>query len=265
MRPAKIMLVAGSLAVLTVLLTAGILLAAGSRPLTDADERTATMPEKRDTEGQVSGGASADGAATNDANANGVSANETNANGADKANADTTTEVATLAGGCFWCLEAAFEQLRGVTTVESGYTGGTVTDPDYKQVCTGETGHAEVVQITFDPGEISYEQLLAVFFTIHDPTTLNRQGGDVGTQYRSAIYYHDEQQQQAATGFITELSDAGIWPDPIVTEIVPLTEFYAAENYHQEYYQRNSSQPYCQAVINPKLAKLRAKFADKLK
>jgi peptide-methionine (S)-S-oxide reductase len=255
MRLAKIVLVTGSLAVLTVLLTASILLAAGSRLLTDADERTATMTEKRDTEGQVSGGASA--------NANETDANEIDANETDTTNA--TTEVATLAGGCFWCLEAAFEQLRGVTTVESGYTGGTVADPDYKQVCTGETGHAEVVQITFDPGEISYEQLLAVFFTIHDPTTLDRQGGDVGTQYRSAIYYHDERQQQAATGFITELSEAGIWPDPIVTEIVPLAEFYAAENYHQEYYQRNSSQPYCQAVINPKLAKLRAKFADKLK
>ena len=236
MRPAKIVLVAGSLAVLTVLLAAGIL-------PTDADERTATMTEKRDTDGQVSGGASADGA---DA-------------------ADAATEVATLAGGCFWCLEAAFEQLQGVTIVESGYAGGTVADPDYKQVCTGETGHAEVVQITYNPSEISYEQLLAVFFTIHDPTTLDRQGGDVGTQYRSAIYYHDERQQQAATGFIAELSESGIWPDPIVTEIAPLAEFYVAENYHQEYYQRNSSQPYCQAVINPKLAKLRAKFADKLK
>ena len=246
MRPAKIMLVAGSLAALTVLLTAGTL-------PTDADERTATMTEKRDMGGQVSGGADANGASTNAADANGA---ETT---------DTTTEIATLAGGCFWCLEAAFEQLRGVTTVESGYAGGTVADPDYQQVCTGETGHAEVVQITYDPGEISYEQLLAVFFTIHDPTTLDRQGGDVGTQYRSAIYYHDERQQQTATSFIAELSESGIWPDPIVTEIAPLAEFYAADNYHQEYYQRNSSQPYCQAVINPKLAKLRAKFADKLK
>jgi peptide-methionine (S)-S-oxide reductase len=175
------------------------------------------------------------------------------------------TELATLAGGCFWCLEAAFEQLQGVVNVESGYAGGTEAAPTYKQVCTGETGHAEVVQITYDPQRISFEELLTVFFSLHDPTTLNRQGADVGTQYRSAIFTHDDRQRKAAEQLIGELTTAAVWSDPIVTEITPLETFYPAEDYHQEYYQRNGNQPYCRAVIDPKLAKLRAEFADKLK
>lgn len=226
MKPAKLVLVAGGLALAALALSGSLVVS--------ADERTTAMTASRAT-GDPAGEAGA------------------------------TSAVATLAGGCFWCLEAAFEQLRGVTQVTSGYAGGTVADPSYEQVCSGETGHAEVVQIRYDPREISYEELLAVFFTIHDPTTLNRQGADVGTQYRSAIFYQSEPQRETATRLVAELAGAEIWPDPIVTEIVPLEQFYAAENYHQEYYQRNSSQPYCQAVINPKLAKLRAKFADKLR
>jgi peptide-methionine (S)-S-oxide reductase len=175
------------------------------------------------------------------------------------------TQIATLAGGCFWCLEAAFEQLEGVKSVVSGYTGGHVTNPTYTKVCMGTTGHAEAIQITFDPEIISYRELLEVFFTIHDPTTLNRQGADRGTQYRSAIFYHTPEQEVEAERIIKGLEASGIWDQPIVTEVKPLTAFYPAEEYHQQYYRKNPSQGYCQVVINPKLAKLRSKFAAKLK
>ncbi len=174
-------------------------------------------------------------------------------------------EIATLGGGCFWCLEAVFEQLEGVTSVVSGYAGGKVRNPSYEQVCTGTTGHAEVVQITFDPGKIAYRELLEVFFTIHDPTTLNRQGVDVGTQYRSVIFYHSPEQEKAAREVIEELVNSGVWEDPIVTEVKEFQEFYPGEDYHQHYYERNSAQPYCQAVITPKLAKLRQKWIARLK
>jgi peptide-methionine (S)-S-oxide reductase len=173
--------------------------------------------------------------------------------------------VATLAGGCFWCLEAVFDELDGVLEVESGYAGGQVPNPTYRQVCAGTTGHAEVVQITYDPQVISFRELLDVFFTIHDPTTLNRQGNDVGTQYRSAIFYHTPEQKQVAIEAIAALTAAGTWPNKIVTEVAPLTGFYRAETYHQEYYRDNSAQPYCQIVISPKLAKFRKKFAARLK
>ena len=155
------------------------------------------------------------------------------------------TEIATLAGGCFWCLEAVFDDLEGVEDVVSGYSGGSVPNPTYKHVCTGDTGHAEVVQVTFNPDVISYRDLLRVFFTIHDPTTLNRQGADVGTQYRSAIFTHNETQEKVAEEVIAELNDAGLWDDPIVTEVVPIEAFYAAEEYHQEYFRRNPNQGYC--------------------
>ena len=174
-------------------------------------------------------------------------------------------EVATLAGGCFWCLEAVFDDLRGVDSVESGYMGGEVPNPTYRQVCTGTTGHAEIVQVTFDPQVVSFHELLEVFFTIHDPTTLNRQGADTGTQYRSAIFYHSPEQKEIAEKTIVELNAEGIWDAPIVTEIVPLSEFYMAEDYHQEYYAQNASQPYCRAVVAPKVAKFRQKFTGKLK
>jgi len=176
-----------------------------------------------------------------------------------------TTQVATLAGGCFWCLEAVFEQLRGVTGVMSGYSGGRVANPSYEAVCTGMTGHAEVTQVTFDPNQISFRDLLGVFFTIHDPTTLNRQGGDVGTQYRSAIFYHDDEQRRAAEEIVRELEAEHVFDDPIVTKIEPLEAFYPAEEYHREYYRRNPNQGYCRAVIAPKVAKLRSKFLEKLK
>lgn len=174
-------------------------------------------------------------------------------------------EVATLAGGCFWCLEAVYEQLRGVEEVESGYAGGHVPNPTYRQVTTGKTGHAEVVQITYDPAVVSFRELLEVFFTIHDPTTLNRQGADVGTQYRSAIFYHDEDQKQVAEEVIREMEAATIWDDPIVTEVSPLDAFYKAEDYHQEYYRNNAYQPYCQVVIAPKVSKFRQKYLANLK
>ena len=174
-------------------------------------------------------------------------------------------EVATLAGGCFWCLEAVYDALQGVKSVESGYAGGDVPHPSYKQICTGATGHAEVVQIVFDPSMLSFEELLVVFFSIHDPTTLNRQGADVGTQYRSAIFYHDEEQKQVAEALIAEMEAKKIWENPIVTEVTPLDTFYKAEDYHQEYYERNKYQPYCQIVIAPKMAKFRKEYAAKLK
>jgi len=175
------------------------------------------------------------------------------------------SETATLAGGCFWCLEAAFEQLQGINRVVSGYTGGRVKDPDYRAVCEGTTGHAEAVQIEFDPAVISYHDLLGVFFTIHDPTTLNRQGPDAGTQYRSAVYYHSPAQRDDAVATIRELGQAGIWEDPIVTEVVPASEFYPAEPHHQGYFRRNASQSYCAAVVAPKVAKVRKEFFTRLR
>lgn len=175
------------------------------------------------------------------------------------------TEVATLAGGCFWCLEAVFDDLEGVTDVVSGYSGGRVPHPTYKQVCTGETGHAEVVQIRFDPAVVSYRDLLKVFFAIHDPTTRNRQGGDIGTQYRSAIFYHSPAQREAAEETIAELTAAKVWDSPIVTEVTPFEAFYPAEDYHQEYFRHNPTQPYCQAVVAPKVAKFRKQFLSRLK
>jgi len=176
-----------------------------------------------------------------------------------------TREVATLAGGCFWCLEAVFEQLQGVERVVSGYAGGAPANPTYKQVCTGTTGHAEVVQITFDPAVLSYRDLLEIFFAFHDPTTLNRQGHDQGTQYRSAIFFHSPEQKRDADEVITELTRLNVFDDPIVTEVSPMTTFYPAEDYHQGYYRENAEQPYCRATITPKVAKLRAKYGPRLK
>jgi peptide-methionine (S)-S-oxide reductase len=175
------------------------------------------------------------------------------------------TEVATLAGGCFWCLEAVYDELRGVLSVESGYSGGSVENPTYRQVVTGTTGHAEVVRVTFDPEAVSFREILEVFFTIHDPTTLNRQGADVGPQYRSAIFYHDEEQRRVAEELISELEAEGDWDDPIVTEVTPFERFYIAEDYHQEYYRNNAYQPYCQVVITPKVAKFRKQYLERLK
>lgn len=174
------------------------------------------------------------------------------------------SELATLGGGCFWCLEAVFEQLKGVEKVESGYAGGASSEPTYKQVCSGATGHVEVIQVTFDPAVISYHELLEVFFATHDPTTLNRQGHDIGTQYRSAIFVHSPEQAATAEATIRELDAAGIWPGKIVTEVVPAERFYKAEDYHQGYFRANPLQPYCLGVVSPKVAKFRQKFADKL-
>jgi peptide-methionine (S)-S-oxide reductase len=173
--------------------------------------------------------------------------------------------VATLAGGCFWCLEAVFNGLKGVEQVVSGYAGGHVPDPSYRLVCTGTTGHAEVVQITYDPSVVSYRELLEVFFTIHDPTTLNRQGADVGTQYRSAIFYRSPEEKSIAEQVIQDLEEAKIWDRDFVTEITPLTVFYPAEEYHQNYFANNPYQPYCQVVIAPKVAKFRKQYTDRLK
>jgi peptide-methionine (S)-S-oxide reductase len=175
------------------------------------------------------------------------------------------TEIATLAGGCFWCLEAIYDDLIGVVDVVSGYAGGTTANPTYQEVCTGQTGHAEVVQITFDPQVITYQELLEVFFTIHDPTSLNRQGADVGTQYRSAIFYHTPEQKSTAEQVIKEIEAAGIWQKPIVTEVTPFIVFYPAEAYHQEYFRRNPYQGYCQVIIAPKVAKFRQKYLARLK
>ena len=174
-------------------------------------------------------------------------------------------EIATLAGGCFWCLEAVFDQLEGVESVVSGYCGGHSPDPAYEQVCTGATGHAEAVRITFNPTVISYRDLLNIFFTIHDPTTLNRQGPDVGTQYRSAIFHHSPNQKEIAQQAMAELTRARIWSKPIVTELQPCQRFYPAEEYHQSYYRSNPYQPYCQIVIAPKVAKLRSHYMDRLR
>jgi peptide-methionine (S)-S-oxide reductase len=178
---------------------------------------------------------------------------------------DAAKEVATLAGGCFWCLEAVFDDLKGVESVESGYMGGRTANPTYEQVCSGDTGHAEVVRLTFDPGVVSFKEILEVFFVIHDPTTLNRQGNDAGTQYRSAVFYHSAEQKSAAEQVIANLGSAGIYDDPIVTEVVPASQFYVAEDYHQEYFRRNPAQPYCAYVVRPKVAKFRKHFLEKLK
>lgn len=175
------------------------------------------------------------------------------------------TATATLGGGCFWCLEAALRQLDGVLSVVSGYAGGRVDDPDYRSVCGGDTGHAEVVEIRFDPAVLDYRTLLEAFFAIHDPTTPNRQGNDVGSQYRSVIFTHDADQERTARTLIAELDAAHVWPDPIVTEVLPAPRFWPAEEYHQDYLARNPAQPYCQAVVAPKAAKLRQKFASRLK
>lgn len=174
-------------------------------------------------------------------------------------------EVATLGGGCFWCLEAVFQELEGVIQVESGYCGGAVVNPTYKQVCTGATGHAEVVQVTFRPETVSYREILEVFFSVHDPTTPNRQGADIGTQYRSAIFFHSREQLLTAESVIQELNAAGIWDRPIVTEVTASPTFYQAEEYHRNYFRQNTDQGYCRMVIAPKVAKLRRHFAKKLK
>lgn len=177
----------------------------------------------------------------------------------------STTAVATLGGGCFWCLEAVYEQLRGVTRVRSGYAGGHRAHPSYEQVCTGTTGHAEVVQVHFDPSVIRYRELLEVFFAIHDPTTLNRQGGDIGTQYRSVIFTHDTEQEAAAREVMAQVEAEGIYDAPLVTQVEPLDVFYEAEGYHQEYFRNNPGQGYCRAVVAPKVAKFRQRFLHKLK
>jgi peptide-methionine (S)-S-oxide reductase len=174
-------------------------------------------------------------------------------------------EIATLGGGCFWCVEAVFQDMKGVQQVVSGYAGGTVENPTYQQVCTGATGHAEVVQITFDPNIISFEDILYVFWRTHDPTTLNRQGADVGTQYRSVILYHNEEQKTIAEKSKRETDASELWPNPIMTEIAPLGDFYEAETYHQNYYRTNPHQPYCMMVIDPKVKKFRKEFQNKLK
>jgi peptide-methionine (S)-S-oxide reductase len=174
-------------------------------------------------------------------------------------------ELITLGGGCFWCVEAVFYELRGVEKVESGYSGGSRPNPSYEQVCSGATGHAEVIQLTYDPKVISLQDLLKIFFTVHDPTTLNRQGADVGTQYRSVIFYRSDEQKAAAQQTISEIQAAGLWNDPIVTEVAPFKAFYKAENYHQKYFELNGSQPYCRMVIAPKIAKFRDHYRALLK
>jgi len=178
---------------------------------------------------------------------------------------NTNLQTATLAGGCFWCLEAVYDEVKGVQGVESGYAGGHVDNPSYRAVCNGDTGHAEVIQVHFDPNVVSYRDLLNVFFAIHDPTTLNRQGADVGTQYRSAIFYHDDEQKKTAEELIKDLNAQQIWDRPIVTEVAPLDKFYMAEDYHQEYFARNPYQPYCMAVVSPKVSKFRKHFIEMLK
>lgn len=174
------------------------------------------------------------------------------------------TEVATLGGGCFWCLEAVYVLLKGVARVRSGYAGGHLPNPTYRDICTGTTGHAEVVQVEFNPAVITYREILEIFFTIHDPTTLNRQGADVGTQYRSVIFYHTPEQAATAKAIIQELTEQQLWSAPIVTEVAPVPEFYEAEDYHQDYYANNTYQPYCQVVIAPKIAKVRKEYLDRL-
>lgn len=174
-------------------------------------------------------------------------------------------QLATLGGGCFWCVEPIFDELAGVLEVVSGYSGGERPNPSYEQICTGATGHAEVVQIRFDPAHVSYRELLQIFFSVHDPTQLNRQGNDIGTQYRSVIFYHTPEQREVAEAVIEELNADKLWPQPIVTEVSPLKAFYPAEDYHQEYFQDNPMQPYCQIVVEPKVLKFRQQFAQRLK
>lgn len=178
---------------------------------------------------------------------------------------NTNLQTATLAGGCFWCLEAVFDEIKGVQGVESGYAGGSKVNPTYYEVCNGNTGHAEVVQVHFDPNVVSYRDLLNVFFAVHDPTTMNRQGNDIGTQYRSAIFYHDDEQKQIAEDLIKDLNSQHIWDHPIVTEVTRLDKFYMAEDYHQEYFANNPYQPYCMAVVAPKVSKFRKHFLEMLK
>jgi peptide-methionine (S)-S-oxide reductase len=173
--------------------------------------------------------------------------------------------TATLGGGCFWCLEAVYQQLKGVHGVKSGYAGGHVDNPTYKEVCGGDTGHAEVAQVEYDPAQITFEDLLRVFFSIHDPTTQDRQGADVGPQYRSIILHHDDEQKAAAQRVIEEIGSAGVWDDPIVTQLVPLDRFWPAEDYHDNYFAQHGNQPYCQVVIAPKVAKFRKQFTDRLR
>jgi peptide-methionine (S)-S-oxide reductase len=174
-------------------------------------------------------------------------------------------ETATLGAGCFWCVEAVFDDLKGVESVESGYSGGHTENPTYREVCSETTGHAEVANVNFNPQEISFKEILQVFFAVHDPTTLNRQGNDVGSSYRSAIFYHDENQKRIAEEVIKEVTAEGVYDNPIVTEVAPFDKFYIAENYHQEYFANNPNQPYCAAVVAPKVAKFRQKFVDRLK
>lgn len=180
-------------------------------------------------------------------------------------NSNDSLETITLGAGCFWCVEAVFDQLKGVESVQSGYSGGKVKNPSYKEVCSGLTGHAEVCQVTYNPSVISLTELLEVFFSTHNPTTLNRQGADVGTQYRSAIFYHNEAQKEISEKIIAQLNEDKVFPDPIVTEVTAYTNFYPAEDYHNDYYELNGSQPYCRAVIKPKLDKFKKTFEDKLK
>ncbi len=174
-------------------------------------------------------------------------------------------ETATLAAGCFWCVEAVFDDLRGVEDVVSGYSGGHTENPTYQEVCSETTGHAEVIQIKFNPDEISFKEILQVFFAVHDPTTLNRQGNDIGTSYRSAIFYHSDEQKRVAEEVIKEVTEGGVYDNPIVTQVAPFDKFYVAENYHQEYFANNPNQPYCAAIVAPKVSKFRKKFLDKLK
>jgi len=180
-------------------------------------------------------------------------------------NQGTSLETATLAGGCFWCIEAVFREVTGIEKVVSGYTGGVTINPNYQQVCTGQTGHAEAVQVSFDPSKISYREILEIFFSIHNPTIINRQGADVGTQYRSAIFYHNEQQRAIAEKVIEELNKVKLWDKPVVTQIVPLVTFHPAEEYHQDYFSRNPGQAYCQLVISPKVSKFRNEWAERLR
>ena len=175
------------------------------------------------------------------------------------------SETATIAGGCFWCIEAVFERVEGVERLVSGYTGGHLENPTYEQVCTGLTGHAEAVQVTYSPDTISYREVLELFFAFHDPTTLNRQDPDVGPQYRSALFYDSPRQKEECEAVIAQLTEQKVWPNPIVTQVVPLEAYFPAEDYHQEYYQRNRNAPYCRVIIDPKVAKLRERYAEKLK
>ena len=174
-------------------------------------------------------------------------------------------ETATLAAGCFWCVEAVFDDLQGVEDVVSGYSGGHTENPSYQEVCSETTGHAEVIQIKFNPNEISFKEILQVFFAVHDPTTLNRQGNDVGTSYRSAIFYHSDEQKRVAEEVIKEVTEGGVYDNQIVTQVAPFDKFYVAENYHQDYFANNPNQPYCAAIVAPKVSKFRKKFLDKLK